>query len=33
MSEPEFRFELTPLTYNRWRIIWTDGHTNVEKFW
>lgn len=32
MSEPEYRFELTPLTYNRWRIVWTDGWS-VEKFW
>ena len=32
MSEPRWRFELTPLTFNRWRIVWTDGYT-VEKFW
>lgn len=32
MTSPEYRFELTPLTYNRWRIVWTDGWS-VEKFW
>lgn len=32
MTRPEYHFELTPLTYNRWRIIWTDGRS-VEKFW
>ena len=32
MSAPEWRYELTPLTYERWRIVWTDG-TFVDRFY
>jgi hypothetical protein len=27
----EFHWEIVPLTFGRARIIWTDGHTYVDK--
>lgn len=30
---PGYHLEFTPLTFNRTRLIYTDGHTSVEESW
>jgi hypothetical protein len=31
MSDLQMHWEIVPLTFGRARIIWTDGHTYVDK--